>query len=71
MRNPRKAERRLRWLLLYFRLRERIVDFSLLDRGRDGFLINPTMVDAYPEATTRLPREEGFVLSFTDDSGKG
>ena len=44
--------------------------YSLLDGVKDGFLINPTVVDARTEITTELLSEEGFVVSFTDDTGE-
>ena len=44
--------------------------YSLLDGVRDGFLINPTVVDARTDVTTRLLAEEGFIVSFTDDTGE-
>ena len=44
--------------------------YSLLDGVRDGFLINPTVVDARTEVTTQLLSEEGFVVSFTDSDGE-
>ncbi len=44
--------------------------YSLLDGVKDGFLINPTVVDARTEVTTELLSEEGFVVLFTDDSGE-
>ena len=37
---------------------------------KDGYLINPTVVDARTEITTELLSEEGFVVSFTDDAGE-
>ena len=37
---------------------------------KEGFLINPTVVDARTEVTTELLSEEGFVVSFTDDAGE-
>ena len=37
---------------------------------KDGFLINPTVVDARTEITTELLSEQGFVVSFTDDTGE-
>jgi type I restriction enzyme R subunit len=36
---------------------------------KDGFLINPTVVDARTESPPLLS-EEGFVVSFTDDTGE-
>ena len=44
--------------------------YSLLDGVRDGYLINPTVVDARTEVTTRLLSAEGFVVSFTDENGE-
>ena len=35
---------------------------------KDGYLINPTVVDARTEVTTKLLSDQGFVVSFTDDS---
>ncbi len=43
--------------------------YSLLDGVKDGFLINPTVVDARSEVTTELLSEEGFVVEFKDDAG--
>jgi len=43
--------------------------YSLLDGVKDGFLINPTVVDARSTITTQLLSEEGFVVSFKDDEG--
>ena len=37
---------------------------------KDGYLINPTVVDARTEVTTELLSEEGFIVSFTDDTGE-
>jgi type I restriction enzyme, R subunit len=42
----------------------------LLDGVKDGFLINPTVVDARTEITTELLSERGFVALFTDDMGE-
>jgi type I restriction enzyme, R subunit len=44
--------------------------YSLLDGVKEGYLINPTVVDARTEITTQLLSEEGFVVSFTDDAGE-
>lgn len=44
--------------------------YSLLDGVKDGFLINPTVVDARSEITTELLSEEGFVVEFKDDQGE-
>lgn len=37
---------------------------------KEGYLINPTVVDARTEITTELLSEKGFVVSFTDDTGE-
>ena len=44
--------------------------YSLLDGVKDGYLINPTVVDARTEVTTALLSEKGFVASFSDDTGE-
>src|SRR5690606_12358006 len=44
--------------------------YSLLDGVKDGYLINPTVVDARTEVTTALLSEQGFIVSFTDDTGE-
>ena len=70
--DPREAERRL--LLDTYRTfgcesGQPTFRYSLLDGVKDGFLINPTVVDARTEVTTQLLAAEGFVVSFTDDTG--
>ena len=72
-RDPREAERRL--LLDTYRTfgcenSQPTFRYSLLDGVKEGFLINPTVVDARTEVTTKLLSEEGFVVSFTDDAGE-
>jgi type I restriction enzyme R subunit len=72
-RDPREAERRL--LLDTYRTFGcenglPTYRYSLLDGVKEGFLINPTVVDARTEITTQLLSEEGFVVSFTDDTGE-
>src|SRR5208282_1940063 len=44
--------------------------YSLLDGVKEGYLINPTVIDARSEITTQLLSEQGFVVAFTDDSGE-
>lgn len=42
--------------------------YSLLDGVRDGFLINPTVIDARTDITTKLLAEEGYaVFTQTND----
>ncbi len=72
-RDPREAERRL--LLDTYRTfgcenSQPTFRYSLLDGVKEGFLINPTVVDARTEITTELLSEEGFVVLFTDDTGE-
>ncbi len=72
-RDPREAERRL--LLDTYRTfgcenSEPTFRYSLLDGVKDGYLINPTVVDARTEITTDLLSKEGFVVAFTDDAGE-
>jgi len=44
--------------------------YSLLDGVKDGFLVNPTVVDARTEITTELLSKDGFVVTLTDDTGE-
>ena len=72
-RDPREAERRL--LLDTYRTfgcenSQPTFRYSLLDGVKEGYLINPTVVDARTDITTQLLSEEGFVVSFTDDTGE-
>lgn len=72
-RDPREAERRL--LLDTYRTfgcenSQPTFRYSLLDGVKEGYLINPTVVDARTGITTQLLSDEGFVVSFTDDTGE-
>ncbi len=71
--DPREHERRL--LLDTYRTfgcenGQPTFRYSLLDGVKDGFLINPTVVDARSDITTRLLSEEGFHVEFKDDDGE-
>ena len=71
--DPREHERRM--LLDTYRTfgcenSEPTFHYSLLDGVRDGFLINPTVVDARTQVTTELLSEEGFVVDFKDGEGE-
>ena len=44
--------------------------YSLLDGVKDGYLINPTVVDARSGVTTKLLSEKGFIVEFKDDQGE-
>ena len=72
-RDPRELERRL--LMDTYRTfgcenSQPTFRYSLMDGVKDGYLINPTVVDARTQITTELLSEEGFVVSFTDDTGE-
>lgn len=72
-RDPREFERRL--LLDTYRTfgcedSQPTFRYSLLDGVKDGYLVNPTVVDARTEITTELLSKEGFVVNFTDDEGE-
>lgn len=72
-RDPREFERRL--LLDTYRTfgcenSQPTFRYSLLDGVKDGFLINPTVVDARSDVTTQLLSEAGFVVEFKDDEGE-
>lgn len=72
-RDPREAERRL--LLDTYRTfgcdsGHPTFRYSLLDGVKDGYLINPIVVDARTEITTELLSDDGFIVSFTDDAGE-
>jgi len=70
-RDPRETERRL--LLDTYRTfgcetGDPTFRYSLLDGVRDGFLINPLVVDARTDITTKLLSEEGYaVLAVSED----
>lgn len=71
--DPREHERRL--LLDTYRTfgcedSQPTYRYSLLDGVKEGFLINPTVVDARTDITTELLSEEGFVVEFTDEEGE-
>ncbi len=43
--------------------------YSLLDGVKDGFLVNPTVVDARTEITTELLSKDGFTVEYKDEQG--
>jgi type I restriction enzyme R subunit len=70
--DPREFERRL--LLDTYRTfgcddGQPTFRYALLDGVKDGFLINPTVVDARSEVTTQLLSDAGFLAQFKDDNG--
>ncbi len=44
--------------------------YSLLDGVKDGFLINPTAIDARTDITTQLLSDEGYDVVTTTEEGK-
>ena len=72
-RDPREAERRL--LLDTYRTfgcenSQPTYRYSLLDGVREGYLINPVVVDARSEVTTKLLSSRGFIATFADTEGE-
>lgn len=70
--DPREFERRL--LLDTYRTfgcddGQPTFRYSLLDGVKDGFLINPIVVDTRSEITTQLLSEAGFIVEFKDAQG--
>lgn len=69
-RDPRELERRM--LLDTYRTfgcesGEPTFRYSLLDGVKDGFLINPVVVDARTDITTRLLSDEGYAVLETGE----
>ena len=72
IKDPRETERRLlrdTYRTFGCESGEPTFRYSLLDGVKDGYLINPTVVDARTDVTTQLLADKGFVASFTDDTG--
>jgi type I restriction enzyme R subunit len=44
--------------------------YSLLHGVRDGFLVNPCVIDARTEITTQLLNDEGYTVQLTDEDGE-
>ena len=44
--------------------------YSLLHGVRDGFLVNPSVVDARTEITTQLLNDEGYTVQLIDEDGE-
>jgi type I restriction enzyme R subunit len=71
--DPRESERRM--LLDTYRIFEcedgiPTFSYGLNDGVKDGFLIQPTVVDGRTEVTTELLSKDGFVVEFTDEEGE-
>ena len=43
--------------------------YSLEDGVKDGYLLNPKVIDARTEITTQLLSEEGYILNIVDENG--
>lgn len=43
--------------------------YTLPEAVRDGYLVNPTVVDVRTNVTTSLLSSEGFVVDYTDEQG--
>jgi len=72
-RDPRELERRI--LLDTYRTfgcetGQPTFRYSLLDGVRDGFLINPIVVDARTEITTQLLSDEGYAVMVPNEEGE-
>jgi type I restriction enzyme R subunit len=72
-RDPREMERRL--LLDTYRTfgcdsGQPTYRYSLLDGVRDGFLINPLVVDARSDVTTQLLADEGYSVVVATEEGE-
>ncbi|MBK6655629.1 DEAD/DEAH box helicase family protein [Zoogloea sp.] len=71
-RDPRETERRL--LLDTYRTfgcesGQPTFRYSLLDGVRDGFLINPVVVDARTGITTQLLSDKGYAVASSNENG--
>ena len=70
--DPREHERRL--LLDTYRTfgcedSQPTFRYTLLDGVKEGYLVNPTVVDARTDVTTELLSKQGFVVEFKDEQG--
>lgn len=71
--DPRQLERRL--LLDTYKTfgcenGEPTFRYSLVDGVKDGFLVNPIVVDARTEITTQLLSDEGYAITIQDEEEK-
>jgi type I restriction enzyme R subunit len=71
--DPREYERRL--MLDTYRTfgcedSQPTFQYTLLDGVKDGFLINPTVVDARTAVTTQLLSDQGFISEIKDGGGE-
>jgi len=71
--NPREIERRMlldTYTTFGCEGGEPTYRYSLIDGVKDGFLINPRVLDARTEITTQLLSDEGYAVSIEDDPEK-
>ncbi len=72
-RDPREIERRLlmdTYKTFGCESGEPTFRYSLLEGVKDGWLINPIVVDARTEITTQLLSDEGYSVIVTDEDGQ-
>jgi type I restriction enzyme R subunit len=72
-RDPREIERRIlldTYTTFGCESGEPTFRYSLVDGVREGFLINPIVVDARTEITTQLLSDEGYSVIVTDQDGE-
>ena len=72
-RDPREIERRLlmdTYKTFGCETGEPTYRYSLLDGVRDGWLINPVVVDARTEITTQLLSDEGYSVMVANEEGE-
>ncbi|MGL6135726.1 MAG: DEAD/DEAH box helicase family protein, partial [Planktothrix sp.] len=71
--DPRESERRLMldtYQIFGCENSQPTFCYSLLDGVKDGYLINPTVVDARSEITTQLLSKDGFIVEFQNEQGE-
>ena len=71
--DPREVERRLlrdTYRTFGCESGEPTFRYSLLEGVADGYLVNPTVVDARTDVTTQLLAEDGFVVFYADTAGE-
>jgi type I restriction enzyme R subunit len=72
-RDPREIERRIlldTYITFGCESGEPTFRYSLVDGVREGFLINPIVVDARTEITTQLLSDKGYSVIVTDADGE-
>jgi len=71
--DPRELERRMlldTYIIFGCENLQPTYQYGLLDGVKDGFLVNPSVVDARTEITTQLLSDEGYTVEITDDDGE-